>query len=60
MKNRQKNQNEVEVMWFPLLRVLAVLCSRACNSMVPGGGVEPPPVGFSDRCCGPQVSYPGI
>ena len=28
--------------------------------MVPVSGVEPLPSGFSDRCCGPQVSYPGI
>ena len=47
----------------PATSRLQIACTASCATpalMVPGNGVEPLPSGFSDRCCGPQVSYPGI
>lgn len=66
MKNQKHLKPDSEfsyMMWIPVIGLFDrgfLINSLLSDYVVPGSGVEPLPSGFSDRCCGPQVSYPGI
>ena len=58
---QQQDKKYLEWCGSPLTGLFwEVFLTVASHTVVPRGGVEPPPAGFSDRCYGPQVSYPGI